>query len=215
MPLNYPFNHAAKTARLITDHEQILYLAGFLTLCIGLTLVVGCVVFLFLDVRQPRRTTPAKAIDLPAQTFGSGSRKDFGWYFEGQSQVTVSSIDEICAWLRECEYIHDQVLFMQQDFWQHPITFEQIRRGDCEDHALWAWRKMKELGISAEFIVGEVQDVGYHAWVVFKHQDHRYLLESTQKSGKMIYPLRRTKQIYRPDVGIDHGLKTYRYTTQN
>src|SRR5205085_1473130 len=68
----------------------------------------------------------------------------FAWYFEGQSAVTVGSVDDVCEWLLECEYVHDPELFHEPDFWQHPRTFERLRKGDCEDHALWAWRKLVE-----------------------------------------------------------------------
>jgi len=69
----------------------------------------------------------------------------------GQSTVCVNDIAAICEWLADCEYVRDPV--HERDFWQHPKTFEQLRKGDCEDHALWAWRKLTELGIPAEFYV--------------------------------------------------------------
>jgi predicted transglutaminase-like cysteine proteinase len=34
---------------------------------------------------------------------------------------------------------------------EHPGAFERRRRGDCEDFALWAWRKLAEVGVDAEF----------------------------------------------------------------
>jgi len=80
--------------------------------------------------------------------FGAGSHHDFRWYFEGQSTVSVKDMAAICEWLADCEYVRDPV--HERDFWQHPKTFEQLRKGDCEDHALWAWRKLTELGISAD-----------------------------------------------------------------
>ena len=70
--------------------------------------------------------------------------------------VPVQSIDDIVAWLQSCEYVTDLDLFHERDFWQHPGTFERLRRGDCEDFALWAWRKLAEVGIDAEFCVGRV-----------------------------------------------------------
>ena len=88
--------------------------------------------------------------------FGPGSRCDFSHYFEGESHVPVSSIDDIVKWLTSCEYVTDLALFHEQDVWQHPAAFEQLRRGDCEDFALWAWRKLAEVGVEAEFYVGRV-----------------------------------------------------------
>ncbi|MCB0212129.1 MAG: transglutaminase domain-containing protein [Anaerolineae bacterium] len=211
MPLNYPFNPLARVSLLTTTYNSVLLTAFFVILLIGLIQIMSLVILLILDIRQSRQEEQVEIKLIPIQAFGKGAQNDFSWYFEGQSRVAVSSIDEICAWLRACEYVHDQVLFMKHDFWQHPLTFEQIRKGDCEDHALWAWRKMKELGIPALFVVGEVQTAGYHAWVVFVYQGRHYVLETTTKSGTMVYPLRRAKPYYHAELGIDHTLKVYRY----
>ena len=48
---------------------------------------------------------------VPLQTFGRGSYRPFKWYFEGESQVRVTSVDDVCAWLIECEYAHDDTLY--------------------------------------------------------------------------------------------------------
>ena len=61
--------------------------------------------------------------------------------------------------------------------WQQPCAFEQSRRGDCEDFALWAWRKLVEMGVDAEFYVGRVMcgddpvSARQHAWVVYRVDD--------------------------------------------
>ena len=86
--------------------------------------------------------------------FGDGARHGFEWVFEGASAVDVSSVDDILEWLRGCRYETDESLFVESDFWQHPRTFEQFKRGDCEDFALWAWRKLVELGLDASLIIG-------------------------------------------------------------
>ena len=87
--------------------------------------------------------------DLPLAYFGSGAVNEFDWYLQGESDVVVETLADVQAWLAECAYARDQDLFQVPDFWQHPRTFEQLRKGDCEDHALWAWRKFHELGIDA------------------------------------------------------------------
>ncbi|MGH7624701.1 MAG: hypothetical protein ACREOJ_05195, partial [Gemmatimonadaceae bacterium] len=108
----------------------------------------------------------------PLKAFGSGSRKDFSWYFEGESAVEARSIAEIRGWLAGCEYASDSNLFQEPDFWQHPRTFEHLRRGDCEDFALWAWRKLVEMGIDADLVVGRTMPMlegdSRHAWIVFR-----------------------------------------------
>jgi predicted transglutaminase-like cysteine proteinase len=106
--------------------------------------------------------------------------------------------------------------FRTIDYWQHPVEFERTRQGDCEDHALWAWRKLIELGYAAEFMVGTSyrhnRSGEYHAWVVFTRKDRRYLLEAAYKQAQMIAPLVEVQRLYDPDFGVDQQLQTYSYT---
>ena len=78
---------------------------------------------------------------VPLGRYGLGARRDFAWYFEGQSTVEVETIEDMQEWLLGCAYASDPDLFQEADFWQHPCTFEQLRKGDCEDFSLWAWRR--------------------------------------------------------------------------
>jgi len=141
--------------------------------------------------------------------FGAGSRHDFRWYFEGESAVAVESIEAVCDWLSECEYVRDPELFHEPDFWQHPRTFERLRKGDCEDHALWAWRKLTELGIPAELYVGRWRteaggEPGHHAWVVCKYEGVDYLLEATEATReKMLRPLSEVRSDYVPHFAVN------------
>jgi hypothetical protein len=157
---------------------------------------------------------------VPARKFGLGSTHDFSWYFEGKSSVSVSSIDDIENWLRGCEYVSDPDLFRVDDYWQHPQTFEQIRRGDCEDFALWAWRKLIELGYDADFVGGrclpwtprsEAGDRG-HAWVIFRQDGQSFLFETTSKNkATMIRPLAEVSSGYRPELGVDRHRKSFAF----
>jgi hypothetical protein len=136
--------------------------------------------------------------DLPMAMYGEGNlAEDFRCYLEGPSRVGVRSIRTLCAWLRRCKYQSDWRLFGRRDYWQYPAGFEELRRGDCEDHALWAWRKLIELGHEAELMVGrrdsQAANEDWHAWVVFSENGSRFLLEATSKSQpEMIRPC--TKQ---------------------
>lgn len=147
------------------------------------------------------------------QQFGAGSHHDFRWYSEGASIVPVKNVDEMCAWLAECEYVRDPDLFHERDYWQHPNTFEQLRKGDCEDRALWAWRKLTELGIPAEFYVGRWRAVpngvpGFHAWVVCQLQGVDYLVEATAPTRETIMrPLSEVRDDYFPHFAIDAQFK--------
>ena len=159
---------------------------------------------------------------VPRYAFGEGAKKDFHWYFQGESKVKVRSLKEICRWLAACEYMSDMELFQERDFWQHPITFEYLRKGDCDDHALWAWRKLSELGCLTEFVSGqwlerkngEVKETG-HAWVHFQDPESKLwcVLEATEKSArKMIVPFPKAEEYYFPEYSVDKDFKTYRFT---
>lgn len=149
--------------------------------------------------------------DVPVNAYGPGSRHDFAWYFEGESAVKVATLEEIQDWLLTCEYTHDPELFQEADFWQHPRTFEHLRKGDCEDHALWAWRKLVELGVDADFICGRAiwpeddrKPDGYHAWVVFRRDGEAFVMEATCKSKeRMIRRLADVRAQYLPSLGVD------------
>ena len=123
-------------------------------------------------VQNPWTRLPLEA---PLAFYGDGARRGFDWVFEGDSAITVASFDELVQWLDGCTYDTDRRLFQEDDFWQHPSTFEHLRRGDCEDFALWAWRKMVEIGIDAELVIGRRIPPGSansrHAWIVF-HDDN-------------------------------------------
>jgi hypothetical protein len=150
---------------------------------------------------------------VPARAFGPGSRQPFAEYFEGESCVRVGSIDDIVAWLHTCEYITDFELFRERDFWQHPVTFERLRRGDCEDFALWAWRKLAEVGIDAEFCVGRVISDDrldrQHAWVVYRVNGTEFLFEPAARTpSTMIRPLEDAMGEYVPHFAVNHRFET-------
>ena len=154
-------------------------------------------------------------LPVPAAAFGPGSERPFAQYFEGDSRVQVGSIAEIAAWLQTCEYVSDLELFHKRDFWQHPSVFEDLKRGDCEDFALWAWRKLAELGIEAELCVGRViavarPDVTYqHAWVVYRTGEAEFLFEpAAETETAMIRPLAEVMDNYVPHFAVNHRFET-------
>ncbi len=152
---------------------------------------------------------------IPFRRFGNGSQNDFRWYFERESQVQPATVAEICHWLKQCRYVSDEEQFNSRDHWLHPVEFEVSRQGDCEDHALWAWRKLVELGIPAEFVVGQAKwtsdhPTEAHAWVTYMQDGRSYLLEATGKST-LIYPLEKTASRYHPWYSIDQDFQTYQH----
>ena len=159
------------------------------------------------------------AYNVPLHAYGTGSQHDFAWYFEGESCVEVTSLGEIQDWLLGCEYIRDPELFHEPDFWQHPRTFERLRQGDCEDHALWAWRKLVELGFDAELVSGRIVHTdeaatrdGGHVWVLFRENSETFVLEATAKSkDRMVRSLNDVRNKYLPSFGVDRTRKRFAY----
>jgi transglutaminase-like putative cysteine protease len=152
---------------------------------------------------------------VPSSVFGPGSRQPFADYFQGESSVAVRSIDDIVAWLQTCEYVTDIEMFQQPDVWQHPAAFERLRRGDCEDFALWAWRKLREVGIDADFCVGRVicddrpEVDRQHAWVIYRVDGTEFLFEPAARTpSRMIRPLADAMGEYVPHFAVNHRFDT-------
>jgi hypothetical protein len=149
--------------------------------------------------------------------YGSGLRNDFANFLEGPSSVSVSSVGEIQDWLVGCRYESDESLFGESDYWQHPSEFERMRAGDCEDFAIWAWRKLIGLGYDAELIVGRRvhngQMFGRHVWVLFRSKGAEYLLEPGNKpKDRMIWRFPDAKNLYIPEFGVDRTGKRFAFS---
>jgi hypothetical protein len=157
------------------------------------------------------------AYRVPLHAFGSGNQHDFSWYLEGESHVSVASIEDVQEWLLGCEYVGDAELFREADFWQHPTTFERLREGDCEDHALWAWRKLLEIGADVELIAGRTRrDDGSlgngHVWLLLRERDETFVFEATSKSKDgMLRPLAEVRDRYLPSFGVDRRRERFAY----
>lgn len=142
----------------------------------------------------------------PLQAFGPGAQHEFSRYLEGASRVEARSPVTIAEWLLTCRYADDQSLLDEHDHWLHPASFELVRSGDCEDYSLWAWRKLLEAGIAAEFVVGmqHRQDgfVGRHAWVLFREGTEEFVFDGVQRSvTTIIRPRTVVESEYVPQVG--------------
>ena len=152
---------------------------------------------------------------IPLRAYGKGAQREFSWYLSGESSVEVNSLDEIMNWLAACTYMRDRDLFLEADYWQHPCVFEALRRGDCEDFALWAWRKLARLGYVAEFVAGRVQHEGVHrghAWVLIRADDQTYLFDPVLRAqAAMVVPLNEVAAVYIPEVSVDTKLTQYVY----
>jgi hypothetical protein len=83
---------------------------------------------------------------------------------------------------------------------------------------LWAWRKLAELGIDAEFFVGRILSVEepdvdrQHAWVVFRVGDVQFLFEPAARSRElMIRELADAMHDYVPHFAVDGLLRTFAF----
>lgn len=126
---------------------------------------------------------------------------------------------EIEAFLGKCQYLSDRKTRSQLVFWEPPDEFEKRRTGDCEDHAIWAWRQLDDLGYKTRFVLGRYNR--WHAWVHIFINGRVYLLEATQKHkwfpnvllSQIHRDLQKVKSWYRPAElvgslldGADHTL---------
>ena len=168
-------------------------------------------------------TLGARADGRPSAAFGPGSLCPFNRYFEGESHVRAASIEAAIDWLSGCEYVSDMDQFNECDRWQAPCEFERSRRGDCEDFALWAWRKLSEIGVDAEFYVGRVvmndgsndesdQDTDcdrQHAWVVYRSGLEEFLFEpAAGNMDAMVRLLSDVQDDYVPHFSVNRRFKT-------
>ncbi len=102
------------------------------------------------------------------------------------------------------------------DYWQHPCAFEQRRVGDCEDFALWAWRKLVCLGYNAEFVAGFSVDADGalrgHTWILLRPGGNIYLFDPVLgERAPMLMPLSAVKRSYIPEVSVGPDFTRYAY----
>ncbi len=171
---------------------------------------------LLLKTVPPRHPWDRIRAQVPLACYGIGAVRDFRWYFEGKSRIEVHDLSEIREWLLGCRYVRDLDQFASVDYWQHPCHFERVRRGDCEDFSVWAWRKMVELGMQAELVAGrclsERHGPGGHAWVMFVQGNARYLLDPVLRTPE--HMARRFEEVesdYVPEFSVDAGFRHYVY----
>ncbi|MHB8653587.1 MAG: transglutaminase domain-containing protein [Terriglobia bacterium] len=88
------------------------------------------------------------------------------------------------------------------DYWQPPEEFEESRKGDCADFALWAWRQVLDMGIPARFVTGSAFKFGGgHAWVTFEKDGKSFLLEPQRRTIGLKLP-RISTLTYHPETSV-------------
>ena len=99
-----------------------------------------------------------------------------GRYLSQPLSVSCQTVRDVRKFLSSCRGVSDKEQFGKDDYWQPPEHFEQTKRGDCDDFALWTWRQFLAMGYNARFVVGSRGDIG-HAWVTFERNGKHYLVE--------------------------------------
>jgi len=101
-----------------------------------------------------------------------------GRYLSQPLVVKCSNFAEMREFLKQCSYVSDQEQFNRADYWMPPEDFEAVKKGDCEDFALWTWRQLINMGYETRFVVGRAGRYGEgHAWVTFVDNQQGYLFE--------------------------------------
>ncbi len=134
-------------------------------------------------------------------------------YRHAPSYVTCRTIEDVAEWLTGCEYLSDRDQFAAADVWMHPLDFELTRRGDCDDHALWAYSRLAQLGHEVRYVVGRGPSGGGHAWVTLRAPHGAWLLMETtakQRVDVSLHPLEAAGR-YLPEWSVDHSNVYHRY----
>jgi hypothetical protein len=92
----------------------------------------------------------------------SGFKPTFpaGRFLSQPLKYWCSDLGDLRRFLAECKYVSDEEQFGERDYWQPPEQFEENKRGDCEDFALWIWRQLLHMNYSARFALGSASRYG-------------------------------------------------------
>lgn len=114
----------------------------------------------------------------------------FSWkrFFRIPLDEKPETLNDIETFLKCCTYLSDQETRGCADYWEPPDVFEQRKTGDCEDHAIWAWRQLHDMGFRSRLVIGACKTG--HAWVHIFVNGRVYLLEATQKQSGFPNPKR-------------------------
>jgi hypothetical protein len=135
-----------------------------------------------------------------------------GRYISQPLSVECKNLEDLRNFFTKCRYVSDEEQFGLPDFWMPPEDFEHIRKGDCEDFALYAWRQLQSLGFRTRFVGGKNGRYGDgHAWVTFEQDGKTFLLEPQASSLGPRLP-RLSTLGYKPDVSVEwDGEKAHFY----
>ena len=125
-----------------------------------------------------------------------------GRYVSQPLAVKCTTISDVRQFLTTCRAVSDEKLFGKKDYWQPPEHFEQLRKGDCDDFALWTWRQFLAMGYDARVVFGRHGRYGTgHAWVTFESQGKVFLVEPQYRYLGHTFPRLSTLQ-YHPKLSV-------------
>lgn len=130
-------------------------------------------------------------------------------YVSGSLSNSFESIDELNRFLGTCKYVPDIEQFGRPDWWLPPEEFERMKKGDCEDYSLYAWRQLSNMGYSARFVVGRTREGG-HAWVNLEKDGKQYLVEPLSFSIPILNMME-----YRPEISVEWDGNSFKYFSHN
>lgn len=122
-----------------------------------------------------------------------------------------SDFADLRRFLSTCRYVSDKEQFGKNDYWQPPEEFEESRKGDCDDFALWTWRQLLHMNYQTRFVTGTSGRYGRgHAWVTFEKDGKWFLLEPLAWLGGLALP-RLSIVRYKPKFSMAWDGKTISY----
>ena len=134
-----------------------------------------------------------------------------GRYVSQRLTVKCQTILELRQFLAGCEYVSDKDLFDKDEYWQPPEEFEQRKKGDCEDFALWTWRQLLDMGYDARFVCGPHGRYGIgHAWVEYFNGGACFLVEPLLRKVGDTFPRLSTLR-YAPKFSVSWDGSALKY----
>lgn len=134
-----------------------------------------------------------------------------GRYFSHPLRQKFKDIDALRSFLKKCRYVTDNEQFDKDDCWMPPEDFEKIRKGDCEDFALYTWRQLTQMGYKSRFVAGYSGRYGSgHAWVTLERKGRFYICEPVASHFSRLPRLNMLR--YRPNISVEwDGSKAHYY----
>ena len=144
-------------------------------------------------------------VGIPPRYFGEAA-PDWTAVLRAPTSVSVTSLADVLAFLNGCRATAAPPADVPPT-WPPLEAFEAHQAGNCTGHALWAWRRLVDLGFAPTLVVGRTRpftrSAGRHAWVLFASEGTEYLLEAVAKTDEqLLRPLAMVRENYRPEVGV-------------